>query len=166
MIDTRYDQPLPIEQLRARTFTIATDAPEADGTLHWDSTTILVVSVRAGGCQGIGYSYTHHCAAALINDKLAQILPGMDALDTAAAWHHMAEQTRNLGRPGIVSTAIAAVDIALWDLKAKLLDLSLVRLLGAVRQGGGQGAVVRRGERRRIDERDAHRERFRGYPGG
>ncbi len=135
MTETHFHHPLPIEQLAARSFTIATDAPEADGTLHWDATTIVIVSARAGDCQGIGYSYTHHCAAALINDKLRTLLEGSNALDIAAAWHRMAQQTRNLGRPGIVSAAIAAVDIALWDLKAKLLNLSLVRLLGAVRGG-------------------------------
>src|ERR671939_151301 len=47
----------------------------------------------------------------------------------------MVKAIRNLGRPGICSMAIAAVDVALWDLKAHLLDLPLVTLLGAVREG-------------------------------
>lgn len=128
-------QELPIDRLSARSLCIATDAPEADGTLQWDATTIVIAEASAGGRQGIGYSYTHRAAADLINDKLRPLVQGIDAMDVQAAWQRMVRQTRNLGRPGITSTAIAAVDIALWDLKAKLLDLSLVRLLGAVREG-------------------------------
>jgi L-alanine-DL-glutamate epimerase-like enolase superfamily enzyme len=40
----------------------------------------------------------------------------------------------NAGRPGIGSMAVAAVDTALWDLKARLLEVPLVALLGAVRE--------------------------------
>ena len=45
----------------------------------------------------------------------------------------MVKAVRNAGRPGVVGYAISAVDVALWDLKARLLDLPLHRLLGAVR---------------------------------
>lgn len=55
---------------------------------------------------------------------------GGDALDPPRAWREMVFAVRNAGRPGVVSAAIAAVDIALWDLKAVLLDLPLCRLLG------------------------------------
>jgi len=130
----RPERPCPIKQLRARSFTIATDAPESDGTLEWDSTTVVLVMVSAGGCCGLGYSYTHRSAALLINHALQPLVEGIDAMDIGAAWQRMVRQTRNLGRPGIVSTALAAVDIALWDLKAKLLGVPLTRLLGQVRR--------------------------------
>lgn len=52
----------------------------------------------------------------------------------AASWEAMVHRTRNLGRPGIASMAISAVDAALWDLKARLLHLPLVTLLGLVRE--------------------------------
>lgn len=132
-LNTRSQEGPPIERLAVRAFTIPTDAPEADGTLQWDATTVVVVQLTAGGCQGIGYSYTHRAAADLIHDKLRPLVEDFDAWDVGAAWQRMVHETRNLGRPGITSTAIAAVDIALWDLKAKILDLSLVRLLGSVR---------------------------------
>ena len=45
----------------------------------------------------------------------------------------MVRSVRNLGRPGVASCAIAAVDSALWDLKARLLGVSLTNLFGAVR---------------------------------
>ncbi len=57
-----------------------------------------------------------------------------DALDTGAAWMGMVHAVRNLGRPGLASMAISAVDVALWDLKARLLELPLARLFGAVRR--------------------------------
>jgi hypothetical protein len=46
----------PIETLRARSFTVPTDRPEADGTLSWHSTTLVLVEASAGGRRGVGYS--------------------------------------------------------------------------------------------------------------
>jgi L-alanine-DL-glutamate epimerase-like enolase superfamily enzyme len=48
-------------------------------------------------------------------------------------WSAMVHAVRNLGRPGICSMGIAAVDAALWDLKASILGVPLVDLLGAAR---------------------------------
>jgi L-alanine-DL-glutamate epimerase-like enolase superfamily enzyme len=124
---------VPVERLDVSAYTIPTDAPESDGTLQWDSTTIVVVVAHAGGRHGIGYSYTHTTAAELIRATLTGVIEGRDAMDVPGAWAAMRLAVRNLGRPGLVSTAIAAVDAALWDLKARLLEVPLVTLLGAVR---------------------------------
>ena len=123
----------PVQQLEVGAYTIPTDCPEADGTLSWDSTTIVVVHARAGGCIGLGYTYGDASVATLIDSKLADIADGHDALDPPAAWSAMVRAVRNVGRPGIASMAIAAVDVALWDLKAKLLELPLCKLLGMAR---------------------------------
>jgi L-alanine-DL-glutamate epimerase-like enolase superfamily enzyme len=133
MTQGRADDAVQIEAVQARAYTVPTDAPEADGTLSWDSTTIVIAHVSAGGQEGIGYSYTHGAAAKLINTKLGKAIEGMDAMHVPMVWQRMAERTRNLGRPGIVASAMAAVDTALWDLKAKLLDLPLALLFGMVR---------------------------------
>ncbi len=114
-------------------YRIPTDGPESDGTHAWDATTAVVVHVSAGGERGLGVTYADTAAATLVRDTLAAVVTGIDAMDIPAAWLAMVRQIRNLGRPGLVSCAIAAVDIALWDLKARLLGLPLVRLLGAVR---------------------------------
>jgi len=83
--------------------------------------------------SGIGYSYADVSTATLIDSLLKKIVVGRDAMDIPGAWNAMVHAVRNLGRPGVSSTAISAVDIALWDLKARLLRLPLVKLLGAVR---------------------------------
>ena len=119
--------------LRVDAFTVPTDAPESDGTLKWDKTTIVVVHITAAGQTGIGYTYADTATAHLINHTLKPEIVGRDAMDIPACWEAMRRRIRNLGRPGIVSMAMAAVDNALWDLKAKRLNLPLVRLLGADR---------------------------------
>lgn len=126
---------VPVQRLEVSAYTVPTDAPESDGTLEWRSTTVVVVEAHGGGEAGIGYSYTHRSAADLIRDVLADQVVGRDAMEVPGAWEAMRHRTRNIGRPGLVSTALSAVDTALWDLKARLLDVALVTLLGAVREG-------------------------------
>lgn len=111
-----------------------TDLPESDGTLEWDSTTLVLVRCHGGNQHGLGYTYADTATATLIQDLLSEVVKGQDAMAPASSWNAMVSGTRNLGRPGVVSMAISAVDIALWDLKARLLNLPLVSLLGAVRE--------------------------------
>ncbi len=123
-----------VEQLTARTFTVPTDAPEADGTLSWDTTTIVVVEARSAGHTGVGYSYAAGAAAALVSELLGEAVVGGDALSPSAAWAAMRRAVRNIGYPGVASSGISAVDVALWDLKARLLGVALSTLLGRVRE--------------------------------
>jgi L-alanine-DL-glutamate epimerase-like enolase superfamily enzyme len=115
------------------TFRIPTDFPESDGTIEWDSTTLVLVLIRAGSQTGVGYTYADTSTAELIHQTLAKVVEGQNAMDIPACWLAMVRRIRNLGRPGIASMAISAVDSALWDLKARLLNVPLVTLLGAVR---------------------------------
>lgn len=123
----------PIARVGARAYTIPTDAPEADGTLAWDRTTLVLVEVGAGDAIGLGYSYADACLVPFIEHTLAPIVMAKSALDiprlNAALWRAI----RNLGRPGLTAAAISAIDLALWDLKAKLLDCPVALLLGRVR---------------------------------
>src|SRR5205814_3735093 len=98
------------------------------------ATTTVVVEATAAGVTGLGYTYADTATAALIRDLLAGVVIGGNALDVPARWISMTRAVRNLGRPGIASMAISAVDAALWDLKARLLDVPLITLLGAVRK--------------------------------
>ena len=128
-------QDVPVKALQVNAFTIPTSSPEADGTLEWDKTTIVIVEIATGGERGIGYAYADLATATLIENVLKKEIEGSDALSPEASWNAMVRRIRNLGRPGICSMAIAAVDAALWDLKAKLLGVPLVTLLGQVRTG-------------------------------
>lgn len=122
-----------IQSIEASAYTIPTDKPESDGTYQWKKTTLVLVEARAGDECGLGYSYADLATATLVRDKLADAVTGLDAMSVPEAWHKMVQSVRNLGRPGIASMAISAVDSALWDLKARLLGLPLISLLGAAR---------------------------------
>ncbi len=122
-----------VDSLDVSVFTVPTEAPESDGTLDWDHTTVVVVEVHSGDIGGLGFSYATGACATLINDVLRHQVLGRDAMDVPGSWTAMVAAIRNLGRPGVTSMAIAAVDIALWDLKARVLAMPLCRLLGAVR---------------------------------
>ena len=115
-------------ELIASAYTIPTDRPEADGTLEWSSTTMVLAEVRADGRHGIGWTYGPASVADVIVSQLAPVV----GEDVAASHEAMCRTVRNAGRPGICSMAISAVDCALWDLKARTLGLPLHRLLGTV----------------------------------
>ncbi len=123
-----------IERCRVTAYTIPTDGPEADGTYHWEATTLVLVEVDAAGQTGMGYTYADVATAQLIKGLLVPVVRGRNACDIPGASQAMMRAIRNLGRPGIASMAISAVDVAMWDLKARLLDVALVTLLGAAHE--------------------------------
>jgi L-alanine-DL-glutamate epimerase-like enolase superfamily enzyme len=123
-----------IAELRVGVYQIPTDRAESDGTLSWQSTTLVTAEADAAGRTGLGWTYDHPAAATLVKETLANVVCGRDALDLPGAWLAMLEAVRNLGRPGIAACAISAVDVALWDLKAKLLEVPLALLLGRMRE--------------------------------
>jgi L-alanine-DL-glutamate epimerase-like enolase superfamily enzyme len=122
-----------VRDITAAVYVIPTDAPEADGTLAWNQTTMVLVTARAGAARGIGWSYAAAAAQGVITDVLADVVIGRSVLDVPRTAEAMARAVRNMGRPGIAATAISAVDIALWDLKARLLGASVARLVGQAR---------------------------------
>jgi len=122
-----------IDALEVRAYKVPTATPESDGTLKWDSTTLVYVEVHAAGEKGIGFTYADAATATLIETLLREVIVGKEAVQIGARWDDMYATTRNLGRGGITSMAVSAVDVALWDLKAKLLGVPAYILLGAVR---------------------------------
>jgi L-alanine-DL-glutamate epimerase-like enolase superfamily enzyme len=125
---------IPVSRLDVTACTVPTDAPESDGTLEWDHTTIVLVRAHAAGISGLGFTYSHAAAAVLVRDLFGPLVVGRSAFDVEGAFDEMGRASRNVGRPGLSAAALSAVDIALWDLKARLLGLSLVSLLGAARE--------------------------------
>jgi L-alanine-DL-glutamate epimerase-like enolase superfamily enzyme len=125
----------PIGKVDVSCYTVPTESLESDGTLQWEKTTLVLVEATAGHQTGLGYSYADVATAKLVESLLSEVVHGRNSFDVPGAHAAMQHQIRNLGRPGIAAMAISAVDNALWDLKAKLLGVSLLDLLGAVRDG-------------------------------
>ena len=122
-----------IESVQTRVYTVPTDGPEADGTLSWSETSVVVALVSAGGRTGTGWTYGSPACQKLIDGKLAEVVGGRDPMAVGAANEAMVRQCRNLGHPGVGADAVSALDVALWDLKARLLGISVSRLLGRQR---------------------------------
>jgi L-alanine-DL-glutamate epimerase-like enolase superfamily enzyme len=119
-----------IDAVVSRVDTVPTDRPEADGTLAWSSTTVVTVAIRCGGVVGLGWTYASAAAKTVIEGLLTKLLIGKECLAISGLHEAMVRQCRNLGRPGVVSCAVSAIDIALWDLKARLFGVPLVELFG------------------------------------
>jgi len=123
----------PIAHLAAHAYRIPTGAPEADGTFAWNATTVVVVEIEAGGVKGLGYSFADAASAQIVLHVLADAICGLDAFAIPKAWAAMVAAVRNIGWRGVSACAISAVDVALWDLKSRLLAVPLPRLLGQLR---------------------------------
>lgn len=133
MIGSRHAD-ITIERAETSAFTIPTETPESDGTAEWSATTLVLVLVESQGTAGMGYSYAHECCVPLIRKTLFPALLRKDPFSVQAIWQEMNIAVRNFGSSGVASAAMATVDMALWDLKAKLLKVPFVKLLGAVRE--------------------------------
>jgi L-alanine-DL-glutamate epimerase-like enolase superfamily enzyme len=123
-----------VDNFETSAFRIPTDGPdgrESDGTLEWDSTTLVLVELQAAGKTGIGFTYADEGVAKLIDAKLKKHVQGKNPLLVSSIWRVLRAELRNSGQRGAGAMAIAAVDIALWDLKAKLLELPLFLALNA-----------------------------------
>ncbi|SDJ53869.1 enolase C-terminal domain-like protein [Streptomyces indicus] len=114
-------------------YSVPTDAPEADGSRSWDTTSVVVVEIGAGAATGTGWTYAPPTAADVVREQLAPVVTGLDAFDIPAAHEAMRAALDEPGACGLTGCALSALDIALWDLKARLLELPLLRLLGAAR---------------------------------
>lgn len=128
------DKSVVIKKLTVSAYKIPTDAPEADGTLQWNSTTMVLVEIEAGGKTGIGYTYAQEATAFFIQSKLRALVEGKNALDIENITSFLTRQIRNSGTAGIAMMAVSAVDNALWDLKAKLFAAPLCTLLGQAKE--------------------------------
>jgi len=120
-----------VERLETCCFTIPTDETESDGTLEWSSTTIVVVEAVGGGRRGIGWTYAPEAAGGVVTELLGPRVEGRSLDDLGALWLELGAALRNAGRPGVAFCALSAVDLALWDLRARLLDVPLATLVPA-----------------------------------
>ena len=147
---------MKLDRLGTSVYRIPTDHPEADGTIAWDATTMVLVEITADdGTTGTGWSYASGAAEAVIHDVLQPALSGVPLEDVRRAWSAMVASVRNIGRQGVAATAISAVDIALWDLKARSQGVALFELLGPARRSVaiyGSGGFTSYGMQQLIDQ--------------
>jgi L-alanine-DL-glutamate epimerase-like enolase superfamily enzyme len=111
-------------------YVVPTDRPESDGTFAWEATTVVVVELDGG----LGWTYAPAAAGGVVRDLLEPALHERSLDDVPGAWAAMVSAVRNAGPWGLSMYAVAAVDIALWDRRARALGVSLVGLLGRARE--------------------------------
>ncbi|TKK67233.1 mandelate racemase [Ilyomonas limi] len=126
---------MKIKTLTTSVYTVPTASPEADGTFEWNSTTMILVELEAGGKKGLGYTYASIAVATLIDKSLKDMVIGKDAMNIIAIRTVLIQHIRNNGVCGIAFMAVSAIDNALWDLKAKIVELPLCTLLGQAKEG-------------------------------
>jgi L-alanine-DL-glutamate epimerase-like enolase superfamily enzyme len=124
------DDSVRINDLKVKCYLIPTDAPESDGTFEWDKTVLVTVRLNAGGAWGFGYTYGDLSTSDFIMHHLHPVVTGKNVFHHGSIWDEMRMACRNLGIPGVASMAVSAVDIALWDLRGKLLKLPVFILAG------------------------------------
>ena len=96
-----------VTKLEVSAYKIPTDATEADGTAKWNSTTLILVQIKAGGKTGIGYSYATVATAFFINTELKELIIGKNAFDIPGINLFLTQQIRNSGTCGITMMAIS-----------------------------------------------------------
>jgi L-alanine-DL-glutamate epimerase-like enolase superfamily enzyme len=146
---------IAIDRVDIAVYRIPTDSPESDGTLEWDHTDVVVARIHAGAGVGLGWTYASKAAAVLATDILAAVAAGRSAFSIEAIWREMNHRLRNAGRPGAGMMAIAAIDTALWDLKGRILGVSLLDLFGAARDAVpiyGSGGFTSYSEKRLTEQ--------------
>src|SRR4051794_23344802 len=103
-----------------------------------DHEELIVVEVAADGLIGQGYAYTigrgGRAIQALIEHDLIPLLIGQDAADVETLWRRMWQALLYVGRGGLAAFAIAALDVALWDLRGLRGEQPLWRLAGGTKR--------------------------------
>jgi L-alanine-DL-glutamate epimerase-like enolase superfamily enzyme len=127
-----------IAAVEAAHYRIPLPAVLSDST-HGEIAHFELVTARlrdADGAEGVGYTYTVGAGARAIRallEELAPLLVGQDAEGIEALWQRMWWGCHYVGRGGLAAFAIAAADIALWDLRARRARLPLWKILGGHR---------------------------------
>ena len=127
---------MPLRSIEPDLFRIELPMVLSDST-HGRISHFELVTVRLrdeDGVEGLGYSYTvgagGRAIRALIEHDLQPLLEGQDGSRIEQLWHAMWWRLHFVGRGGLAAFAMAAIDIALWDLRARRAGLPLWRLLG------------------------------------
>src|SRR5438477_8189967 len=134
---------LRIERVRSALYFVPLRQPASDAKVFTGRQKPLVqVAVgvawitTADGAEGFGFSYSKRAGGPALLEHAREIAPeliGEDPSDTGRLWDKLQWAGASVGRGGLAVQAIAAFDVALWDLKARRAGLPLAKLLGAYR---------------------------------
>jgi len=137
MSDTRQRAAPPeerIERLAIRRLAMPIEPPIRSGRHHIDGIYTMTAEATAGGETGLGYAFAFSLnevrAVAAIGDELAELVAAAPPRSVRAHWEAMWDRIDFIGREGPGTMAMAAIDTALWDLRARRAGLPLYRLLG------------------------------------
>ena len=123
-----------IREVRADLIASPVQTGFQDATRKVETVGMCVIRVNTDqGLTGIGVTY-HEVGGEAIKEMIERYygpkLIGRDPFETEEIWEELFHYARGVGRKGLSFCALSAVDIALWDLKGKIMDLPLYRLLG------------------------------------
>jgi len=161
---TDRSDPVKVTEVRTTLVVVPRDPPISDATaLQMTAGGYCFVHILTDeGMEGLGMTAPSRGVRAVIEHDLKDILLGADPFDIEGLWQDMFWRVRGFGRKGLAFQAISAVDIALWDLKAKALGLPLFKLLGPCRASTpiyGSGGWTSYTESVLIDEQLSYVER-------
>jgi L-alanine-DL-glutamate epimerase-like enolase superfamily enzyme len=125
---------MKLDRLDADLYRFPTPTPQTDATLGWDASTVVAVTAHAGDLTGLRWTYSTAAAATLVRDVLCSALSGRPVDNVAGAFEQMRRVCRNFGIRGVVMQAVSAVDIAVWNLKARVHGLVLPDVFGKVHE--------------------------------
>lgn len=129
-----------IDRVWARLFRIPVHREMHDAIRHFSKMDLAFVHIETNeGLMGSGFTYSiipfgARQVCSLINDGMGKLIHGMDPRNHEEIWNRIWRHVDWVGRGGIAVLAVAAIDIAIWDLKCKAANLPLYRLLGGARK--------------------------------
>jgi L-alanine-DL-glutamate epimerase-like enolase superfamily enzyme len=130
---------MKIKKVSANLYQIPVHRDMHDAIRHFNKMDVVFVRLETDeGIQGLGFTYSiiRHGArevCSIIQNSINDVVKGMNPLNHEQVWCQMWRKLDWVGRGGIAVLAIAAVDIAIWDLKSKVAGIPLHRLFGGYR---------------------------------
>ncbi|CZT36824.1 mandelate racemase/muconate lactonizing enzyme family protein [Rhizobium sp. 9140] len=128
-----------IERIELRMVDLKPKVKRTDAIQSFVSQETPIITITdSDGATGTGYSYTIGTGGSsvmrLLADHLAPVLLGEDADRIEAIWHKLEFHTHATTIGAISALALAAIDTALWDLRARKQNLPLWKLAGGARE--------------------------------
>lgn len=127
---------MKVDKIETFYIPVKPDQDVSDSTWKLETMGYVVVRITTeDGITGFGYTYdvAGEAVRELITKTMSRVVVGRNPFETEAIWTDVMNLMRGVGRKGLVLCALSIIDIALWDIKGKAMDMPLYRLLGGNR---------------------------------